>query len=247
MKCAVLADVFRRASCHKLAMSPGPHLPTRESFAERLRALRKARGFKTARSFAEALEIDQNTYTRYERGEVEPNVGLLDRIWNLLDLPNNHLIGLPLAKPIVKLQNSGGQGTLAGTVSQPARAPLSLSGQFAQGMAEPDDQSGYGLSQTSQPTAQRRRKSRRDALAWRLAQQLAQLGVGRLNSETPTPLVVMRETAAHYEALSNAPYEAITRFSQDHALQSLDEADKVAIVTQLVDFAGLVTQDALGH
>jgi transcriptional regulator with XRE-family HTH domain len=62
-------------------------------FAARLRTLRHARGFRTAKSFAEALGIDQNTYTRYERGEAEPNLAMLDRIWQELGLAPNELFG----------------------------------------------------------------------------------------------------------------------------------------------------------
>ena len=65
----------------------------RAKFADRLRTARKARGFRTARSFAERIGVDQNTYTRYERGEVEPNVGLIERMWQALDLPPTDLFG----------------------------------------------------------------------------------------------------------------------------------------------------------
>jgi transcriptional regulator with XRE-family HTH domain len=68
-------------------------------FAERLRQLRRARGFKTARAFAEAIGIDQNAYTRYERGEVEPNISLIERMWTTLGLPPNELFGGAFARP----------------------------------------------------------------------------------------------------------------------------------------------------
>jgi transcriptional regulator with XRE-family HTH domain len=65
----------------------------RETFAARLRAARLSRGFRTAKSFAEHLGIEQNTYTRYERGEVEPNIAVLERIWAALNLMPNELFG----------------------------------------------------------------------------------------------------------------------------------------------------------
>ncbi|MBS0244706.1 MAG: helix-turn-helix transcriptional regulator, partial [Proteobacteria bacterium] len=51
----------------------------RAEFARRLRELRIPRGFRTARSLARALEIDENRYTRYERAEVEPDLDMIRR------------------------------------------------------------------------------------------------------------------------------------------------------------------------
>lgn len=64
-------------------------------FAERLRMLRIPRGFRTARSFAKALSIDENRYTRYERAEVEPDLGLIRRICALLAVTPDELLGVP--------------------------------------------------------------------------------------------------------------------------------------------------------
>ncbi|MFY0612537.1 MAG: helix-turn-helix transcriptional regulator [Hyphomicrobiaceae bacterium] len=64
----------------------------RDRFAQRLRAIRVPRGYKTARSFAEALEIDENRYTRYERAEVEPDLRLMMRICSLLGATPNDLL-----------------------------------------------------------------------------------------------------------------------------------------------------------
>ena len=61
-------------------------------FARRLKALRIPRGFATARSFAQALNIDENRYTRYERAEVEPDLGLISRICSLLGVTPNELL-----------------------------------------------------------------------------------------------------------------------------------------------------------
>jgi transcriptional regulator with XRE-family HTH domain len=65
----------------------------RRRFAERLRVARRSRGFRTAKSFAQRLGIDQNTYTRYERGEAEPSIAMLERIWITLQLPASDLFG----------------------------------------------------------------------------------------------------------------------------------------------------------
>lgn len=69
-----------------------PPLARRE-FARRLRELRIRRGFRTARSLAAALAIDENRYTRYERAEVEPDIGLIQRICQTLRLSPDALLG----------------------------------------------------------------------------------------------------------------------------------------------------------
>lgn len=66
----------------------------RRQFARRLRELRVARDFRTARSLARALGIDENRYTRYERAEVEPDLELLMKICSVLGVrPNDLLVG----------------------------------------------------------------------------------------------------------------------------------------------------------
>jgi len=71
----------------------------RRQFARRLRELRITRGFKTARSLATALAIDENRYTRYERAEVEPDIGLIQRICEMLHLSPNELFGIGQETP----------------------------------------------------------------------------------------------------------------------------------------------------
>jgi transcriptional regulator with XRE-family HTH domain len=71
----------------------------RQLFAKRLKALRIPRGYTTARSFAQALEIDENRYTRYERAEVEPDLSLLVKICALLGISPNELLSDRHAHP----------------------------------------------------------------------------------------------------------------------------------------------------
>ena len=47
-----------------------------------------------ARSFARALGIEENTYTRYERAEAEPNLTLIAKICNVLRITPDALFGL---------------------------------------------------------------------------------------------------------------------------------------------------------
>ena len=67
----------------------------RLDFAHRLRELRVPRGYRTARSLAKALGIDENRYTRYERAEVEPDLALIRRICAVLAISPSDLLGLP--------------------------------------------------------------------------------------------------------------------------------------------------------
>jgi transcriptional regulator with XRE-family HTH domain len=92
-----------------------PNDPSRSHrliFAERLRSVRKARGFRTAKSFAAEMDIDQNTYTRYERGEVEPNLSVIERMWSALGLTGNELFG-SMAGPISGAAESRARGVTA--------------------------------------------------------------------------------------------------------------------------------------
>ena len=84
---------------------PGARL----EFARRLRELRVPKGYRTARSLARALSIDENRYTRYERAEVEPDLELLIRICETLGVTPNDLLGAGLLP--VKL---GGEAVASG-------------------------------------------------------------------------------------------------------------------------------------
>lgn len=65
----------------------------RGSFSLRLKQLRVGKGFKYARHFASVLGIHENTYTRYERGEVEPNIQTILSICTALGTDPSHLLG----------------------------------------------------------------------------------------------------------------------------------------------------------
>ena len=55
----------------------------RADVAGRLRIARKSIGFRTARSFAKKLGIDENSYTPYERGKAIPPPVLLAKVKHL--------------------------------------------------------------------------------------------------------------------------------------------------------------------
>lgn len=73
-------------------MTPPTPTQHRSEFAERLRIGRRARGFATAKEAAQILDVEQNTYTTWERGERAPDVWQLFKIKSLLGLPLDWLI-----------------------------------------------------------------------------------------------------------------------------------------------------------
>ena len=71
-----------------------PHAPSvRAAFAKRLREQRIQGGYVRARNFAKVLGIEENTYTRYERAEAEPNLTLIHKICEVLRLTPDALFG----------------------------------------------------------------------------------------------------------------------------------------------------------
>ncbi|MET0567843.1 MAG: helix-turn-helix transcriptional regulator [Hyphomicrobiaceae bacterium] len=96
----------------------------RQQFARRLREFRVARGFKTARSLAQALDIDENRYTRYERAEVEPDIKLIQQICKTLNLSPNDLLGTPGALPLPSAHPAS--ETFAAGLAEAERAPFNV-------------------------------------------------------------------------------------------------------------------------
>jgi transcriptional regulator with XRE-family HTH domain len=85
------------------------------AFSVRLKQLRVLRGFRTARAFAQALEIDENRYTRWERGEVEPSVAMLAKMAEVLNIPVDVLVSggdVAAALPATAGVREGGMGAL---------------------------------------------------------------------------------------------------------------------------------------
>ncbi len=120
----------------------------RAIFAKRLKALRIPRGFSTARSFANALDIDENRYTRYERAEVEPDLSLLVKMCSLLSVTPNDLLDTSASRAI------------PGFAENPSRTPiLEISS---------NGRAGNGHDMNSSAVL-------KSALAWRMAEEVAKL------------------------------------------------------------------------
>ena len=65
----------------------------RRDFAGRLRYRRIEAGFATARDFSRVINVHENTYTRWERGETEPSIAMIRTIARALDCDTGELIG----------------------------------------------------------------------------------------------------------------------------------------------------------
>lgn len=164
-----------------------------DRFASRLRRLRQERGYAAARHFAQALGIPENRYTRYERGDSEPDLDDLYLFFEHLPASPNELFGVDGGKP-----------------------PLKPTPGFEAGPQEPllssDDtvrSSGDGVS-SIRPS----RRSDADAAAWALAtiviRHKRSKNSGGSVRETMT-LAELRETGLLFKALCRDPYETVAR------------------------------------
>jgi transcriptional regulator with XRE-family HTH domain len=180
-------------------------------FAERLRQLRKARGYKTARSFALTLGVEQNTYTRYERGEVEPSLMLIDRIWTVLGLPVNDLLG------------PGFGGDAIPTIPG-----------LHEDLVETDGRRG-------EQDHVERASRRRDALAWTLAEYCTRIKLVGPDGGASDGLAQFRLTAALYTELNRNPFEAVKRLGASTRLEQLAPQDRGTLAGHIETFIAAAT------
>ncbi|MGD9783062.1 MAG: helix-turn-helix domain-containing protein [Hyphomicrobiaceae bacterium] len=68
-------------------------MASRKTFAQNLRTARKQAGYARARHFAHEVGINENNYTRYERGDAEPSLDNLREICRALRVTADDLIG----------------------------------------------------------------------------------------------------------------------------------------------------------
>lgn len=66
-----------------------------------LKSARILAGFVTAKEIADALDLEVETYRRYERGETDPNLATLLKIRKLTDTSLDKLISGPDVIPIL--------------------------------------------------------------------------------------------------------------------------------------------------
>jgi transcriptional regulator with XRE-family HTH domain len=182
----------------------------RDRFASRLRRLRQERGFSAARHFAQTLGIPENRYTRYERGDSEPDLDDLYLFFEHLPASPNELFGVASGTP--RLDDPPG---------------------FAAGPQErllvPTDKSRTIGDPTRAVTPARR--SEADAAAWALAtsvirhKRLTTSGRGLVEHLT---LAELREGGLLYKALCRDPYETVAHLVTTSEIEP-DGSDILAI------------------
>lgn len=191
-------------------------------FAQRLKETRIARGYRTARSLAQALAIDENRYTRYERAEVEPDLSLLMRICETVGATPNDLLGdWPVSRPH---RLSTGFAEKAEPVDPRVNTPpLPSSGTAPR--AEP--------AQASRETA----RARQRALAWQLAGELAKLEP-KLDTAVRLPFADLQTKSRFFAAIERDPFAFISRLAEDTALAGLNfnqQARIAALMDELIE------------
>lgn len=173
----------------------------RRDFSTRLRELRVPRGYRTARSFARALGIDENRYTRYERAEVEPDLDMIRRICQFLAVTPNELLGTPSP-------SLGSDGSAAAA----------------------DAATSASRGSTPQPPQESRVRSISTA-SWQLAETVIAVRAchaGSANGTPPAParrLEALSLTGTVYKDLMQQPFETIATISADLLALRIAEDD----------------------
>ena len=179
----------------------------RTTFAKRLKALRIPRGFSTARSFANALEIDENRYTRYERAEVEPDLSLLVKMCSLLDVTPNDLLDASVA---------------------PGPAPG-----FSDGTAEPIMQppsNGRAGNGHHNGNGHANPNVLRSALAWRLAEEVVKLD----NAADLNPIDKVGRVSKLFAEIDADPFSYVANIATDPRVSAMDTlvAEQFAVLAE---------------
>jgi transcriptional regulator with XRE-family HTH domain len=191
----------------------------RLEFARRLRELRIPRGFRTARSLARSLDIDENRYTRYERAEVEPDLTMIRRICLTLNVTPNDL-----------LSYVGVSGDAQLLTSQESR-PLDRPGAAAE------------------PRSARQQMGPITTAAWLVAEAATQLkgdlqAKGGAGVSRPSGLATMAETGRLYKALMEQPFETIADLLSEHALATADPDLAQPLQVRIEAFMALIKSPA---
>ncbi|MGE0698368.1 MAG: helix-turn-helix domain-containing protein [Hyphomicrobiaceae bacterium] len=197
--------------------------PARLDFARRLRELRVPRGFRTARSLARTLDIDENRYTRYERAEVEPDLDMIRRICEALAVTPNDLLG------------SGGSEATAEGSGKGALASNAVGG-WRPGGTVVNSGGGYPGTPLGVATA-----------AWQLAEAATDFRFRRPGSNgagAPSPLSKLGHVGRLYRDLMQRPFETITELSADPALADTADGGTAAIEQHMVRLLDLLKTHA---
>ncbi|MEZ5818643.1 MAG: helix-turn-helix transcriptional regulator [Hyphomicrobiaceae bacterium] len=194
--------------------TPAPDTSSaRLEFAQRLRELRIPRGFRTARSLARALEIDENRYTRYERAEVEPDLAMIRRICETLSVTPSELLGVSVARPPSVRPSDGshpGPGIGEPEAGASDQRPDLLS------------TAAWALAESAVELMRKRQSAVRPS------------GVSHPR------LAVVAETGRLYRALMRQPYESITELLADANISEAGDADTEPLRQTIDQFLAVI-------
>ncbi|MEM1306220.1 MAG: helix-turn-helix transcriptional regulator, partial [Pseudomonadota bacterium] len=212
----------------------------RTMFSRNLRETRKAAGFRSARAFAERLDIDENRYTRYERAEVEPSLDLLVRICRKLKTSPNALLDFADTthdqreeRVIRRTSTPIGSGADDGQsyVQPGGRALMTGGSQIGFGVTGLAEASN--LAPSADDAAVTRTSAQLESAAWSLAQQIARLEAGLTDPQTPLGFDDLATAAHAYRAIVARPFEFAADLAMQPAIASATAAQKAEIATGL--------------
>lgn len=208
MNLAILPVSVMRCTAITPRMSNQESNKTRKLFAERLRASRRDAGYKTARKFAAALEIDENRYTRYERAEVEPDLGLIARFCEFLNVTPNRLFGFEAEHTAAYATNGSAGPVPTGHLSQ--AAPANAMPGFSESRQQPIAEEARSLagSGAAQQKLDTWTKAFRLA-AWRLADARA-----RARDAEADPVARLRLTAVLFDEVLADPIGIVANLAR---------------------------------
>lgn len=212
-------------------MSTSDYVPVRAMFGSRLKVHRAAAGYPTARAFARALGIEENRYTRYERGEVEPDLTMLERICERLGVGVGDL--LPFGRVgTADLANGSDQVIRSDQVSRSDRVSRL---DRATGFAE-----GNGRGPAPFETGDR-------VIAWRIADIVAASEMGSVETGGDAGNVSferLTRTAQLLAQIDTDPIGFAARIVRDQRVAALElaERDRLAgLIATLLDRANGAT------
>ncbi len=177
--------------------------------SKRLKTLRQARGFKTARSFASQLDIHENRYTRYERAEVEPDLELLVKFCSVLRITPNDL----LSETIDFVSGPGG--------------PLAEAAGFRE--------TGQGTFVASSPSAASsgQADNRLAAEVMALSTLLAEIELEHQIKGSASPADTLSRSGEWYEKIMASPFSVLPSIGTQVPIHSADLEKQAQVAAQV--------------
>ncbi|MEM7750556.1 MAG: helix-turn-helix transcriptional regulator [Pseudomonadota bacterium] len=176
--------------------------------SKRLKSLRQARGFKTARSFASQLDIHENRYTRYERAEVEPDLELLVKFCSVLRITPNDLLSEAIE-----------------FASPPGNALTEAAGFREAG------QGSFASSAGNQASNQADNRFAAEVMA--LSTLLAEIELDYQNNGSASPADTLRRSGELYEKIMASPFSVLPSIGAQIPIHSADLEKQAQVAAQI--------------